>query len=279
MRKSEAVASPFWRLDKKRKLVAEPKVAMGPRFLLAMLCLFALGAARNRTQRTAGPPVPTPAPALVNLSVRATPLEALGEIGLQTRVPIGIIPGRDAGALCRTKTTFVFLGEDPRSALDAIAQTLHYTLNQEEGVFVLAAPDVTPHQRDVLEYRFRVYHYGKKSIVQSISMQLSAALWVAFSKTASVSYGGSIDHSVNGHSVNAHSVDAHSVDAPKISLPPVLHEVTAQEIAGLVVKTPPYGIYLSRIHPSRVASPDDLTIQLSSYGDPKQLKLDLRCQQ
>jgi hypothetical protein len=221
--------------------------------------------------------------------VRATPLETLGEIGLQTRVPIGIIPGSDAGALCRTKTTFVFLGEDPRSALDAIAQTLHYTLNQEEGVFVLAAPDVTPHQRDVLEHRFPVYHYGKKSIVQSISMQLSAALWVAFSKPASVSYGGSIEHSVdthsvdahsvNAHSVNAHSVNAHSVDAPKISLPPVLHEVTAQEIAGLVVKTPPYGIYLSRIHPSRVASQDDLTIQISSYGDPKQLKLDLRCQQ
>lgn len=257
---------------------------MGPRFLLAMLCLFALGATRNRTQRTAVPPAPPPAPALVNLSVRATPLETLGEIGLQTRVPIGIIPGSDAGALCRTKTTFVFLGEDPRSALDAIAQTLHYTLNQEEGVFVLAAPDVTPHQRDVLEHRFPVYHYGKKSIVQSISMQLSAALWVAFSKPASVSYGGSIEHSVDthsvdAHSVNAHSVNAHSVDAPKISLPPVLHEVTAQEIAGLVVKTPPYGIYLSRIHPSRVASQDDLTIQISSYGDPKQLKLDLRCQQ
>jgi hypothetical protein len=203
------------------------------------------------------------------LSIRATPLETLAEIGLQTRVPIGIIPGRDAGALCRTKTTFVFLGEDPRSALDAIAQTLHYTLNQEEGVFVLAAPDVTPHQRDVLDHRFRVYRTARKSIVQSISPQLSEALWVASGKPAPVGYGGSIDHPVN----------AHSVDAPKISLPRVLHDVTAQEIAGLVVKTPPYGIYLSRIHPSRVASPDDLTIQISSYGDPKQLKLDLRCQQ
>ena len=268
------MASPFWLFYKKRRLVAEPKVAMGPRFLLAVICLFALGAARNRTQRTAGPPAPPPAPALVNLSVRATPLETLAEIGLQTRVPIGVIPGRDAGALCRTKTTFVFLGEDARSALDAIAQTLHYTLNQEDGVFVLAAPDVTPHQRDVLDHRFRVYRTGRKSIVQMISLQLSTALWLALGKPAPVSYGGS-----GYHSVDAHPVNAHSVDAPKISLPRVLHDVTAQEIAGLVVKTPPYGIYLSRIHPSRVASPDDLTIQISSYGDPKQLKLDLRCQQ
>lgn len=256
---------PFWLLmyEVKRKLVGEPTAAMEPRFLLAMLCLFAPGAARNAMQQAAGPP-PPPAPALVNLSVRATPLEILGEIGLQTRVPIGIIPGTDAGALCRTKTTFVFLGEDPRKALDAMAQQLHYTLNQEDGVFLLTAPDVTPHQRDVLEHRFRVYRSGRKSIVQRISVQLSEALWSAFSKPAPVSYAASIDH---------------SVDAPKISLPPVLHNVTAQDIAGLAVKTEPRGIYLSRIHPSRMASPGDLAIQISSYGDPKQLKLDLRCQQ
>ncbi|MFL6427456.1 MAG: hypothetical protein ACJ71S_04375 [Acidobacteriaceae bacterium] len=187
-------------------------------------------------------------------------------------MPIGIIPGKDPGALCRTKTTFVFLGEDPGKALDAIAQQLHYTLNQEDGVFVLTAPDVTPHQRDVLEHRFRVYRNGRKSIVQVISMHLSEALWAALSKPAPVGYGGSVSQSVH-----THSVDAHSVDALKISLPPVLHNVTAPEIAGLVVKAGPGGIYLSRIQPSRMASPDDLKIQISSYGDPKQLKLDMNC--
>ena len=247
---------------------------MGPRFLLVMLCLFAPGTARNVMQQAAGPPAPPPAPALVNLSARATPLEVLGEIGLQTRVPIGIVPGKDPGALCRTKTTFVFLGEDPGKALDAIAQQLHYTLNQEDGVFVLAAPDITPHQRDVLEHRFRVYRNGRRSIVQVISVHLSEALWAAFNKPAAVGDGGSVHHSVNAHSVDTRSVDAH-----KISLPPVLHDVTAQEIAGLVVKAGPGGIYVSRIQPSRMASPDDLKIQISSYGDPKQLKLDMDCQQ
>jgi hypothetical protein len=179
-------------------------------------------------------------------------------------VPIGIIPGQDAGALCRTKTTFVFLGEDPRNALDAIAQQLHYTLNQEDGVFLLTAPDVTPHQREVLEHRFRIYRSGRKLIVQTISVQLSEALWIALTKPASYGYGGSIYH---------------SVEAPKISLPPVLHNVTAQEIAGRAIEAEPRGIYLSRIHPSRMASPDDLTIQISSYGDPNQLKLDMHCQQ
>jgi hypothetical protein len=92
---------------------------------------------------------------------------------------------------------------------------------------------------------------------------LSEALWVALTKPATVSYGGSIYHPVN---------------APKISLPPVLHNVTAQDIATLVVKSGPGGIYLSRINPSRVESSDDLKIQFESYGDPGQLKLDMGCQ-
>jgi hypothetical protein len=252
------------------------------RLVLATLCVFVTVAARHPTPQTTGPPVPpAPAPALVNLSERATALAALGEIGLQTRVPIGIIPGADAGALCRTKTTFVFLGEDPRSALDAMAQQLHYTLNQEDGVYLLSAPDVTQHQLDVLDHRFSLYRTGKKLTVQTISMRLSEALWAALAKPASYGHGGSVSHSVAGHSVDAHSVDGHPgdahSDASKISLPPVLHNVTTQEIAGLVVKSGPGGIYLSRIHPSRMASAEDLKIQISSYGDEKQLKLDMSC--
>jgi hypothetical protein len=251
------------------------------RLVLATLCVFVTVAARHPTPQTTAPPAPpASAPALVNLSERATALATLGEIGLQTRVPIGIIPGQDAGALCRTKTTFVFLGEDPRSALDAMAQQLHYTLNQEDGVYVLSAPDVTQHQRDVLEHSFRVYRTGGKSTLQTISMRLSEALWAALvkpAKPASSGHGGSSHHSVNAHSAAGHSVDTDSVDAPKISLPPVLHDVTTQEIAGLVVKSGPGGMYLSRIHPSRMASAEDLKIQISSYGDENQLKRDMSC--
>jgi hypothetical protein len=194
--------------------------------------------------------------------MHATPLELIREIGLQTRVPIGIIPGQDANALCKSKSTFVFLGDDPRDALDAIAQQVHFTLNQEDGVFVLTAPDVTPHQRDVLDHRFRMYRTGRKMIVQVISVQLSEALWAAYTKPTVAGFAGSIPS---------------SVDAPKISLPPVLHNVTAQDIATLVVKSGPGGIYLSHISPARVSSSDDLKIQFESYGDPSQLKLDMSC--
>ncbi len=228
---------------------------------LAMLCLLASIAAPN-VKSQAAPSTGQPAPALVNLSMRATPLELVAEIGLQTKVPIGIISGQDANALCKSKSTFVFLGDDPRDALDAIAQQAHFTLNQKDGVFLLTASDVTPHQRDVLNHRFPIYRVGGKSFAQMISVQLSEALWVAFTKPATVSYGGSIYHSDG---------------APRISLPRILRNVTAQDIATLVVKSAPGGIYLSHIHPSRMGSSDDLKIQFESYGDPSQLKLDMRC--
>ena len=133
---------------------------------------------------------------------------------------------------------------------------------RRDGVFLLAAPDVTSHQRDVLDHRFSVYRHGGKSILQTVSVQLKEALWIAFTKPGSFGYGGSVYHSADG---------------PKISLPPVLRNVTAQEIAGLVVKSGPGGMYLSRIHPSRMASAEDFKIQISSYGDEKQLKLDMSC--
>ncbi len=85
---------------------------MGLRLGVAMLCVLTSAAASDvQAELTSTEP---PAPALVNLSMRATPLELIREIGLQTRVPIGIIPGQDANALCRSKSTFVFLGDAPR---------------------------------------------------------------------------------------------------------------------------------------------------------------------
>lgn len=259
MMEGEAIGLALRRFEKRRKLIAEGQAAMGLRLGMALLCLLASAAASDTGKTHPTGPAPS---ALVNLSMNATPLELIGEIGLQTRVPIGIIPGQDANALCKSKSTFVFLGDPPRDSLEAIAQQLNFTLNQEDGVFVLAAPDVTPHQRDVLDHRFRMYRPGRKSIVQVISARLSEALWAAYAKPAPAGFAGSIPS---------------SADTPKISLPPVLHNVSTQDIAALVVKSEPGGIYLSRINPSRVSSSDDLKIQFESYGDPTQLKLDMTC--
>jgi hypothetical protein len=202
----------------------------------------------------------TPAAALVNLTQNTTVLAAIGEIGLQTGVPIGIIPGRNTAALCQTKHLFVLMDLSPESALSAMAEQVQYTLNQDQGVFVLTAPDVTPHQQQVMNFRLDEFRSGRRETVQMIGAQLSGDLWTEMMH--GTGYAGST---------------LHSVDAPTVSLPRVLKDVTPLDVADRVVKLRPGGLYLSMIAPDRIERPADLKIQFSSYGDPQQLKLDMTC--
>jgi hypothetical protein len=203
-----------------------------------------------------------PSASLVNLTQNTTVMAAIGEIGLQTGVPIGIIPGRNMAALCQAKHTFVLMDLPPESALSTMAQQAHYTLNQDQGVFVLTAPDVTPHQQQVMNFRLREFRSRGRETVQTIGARLSGTLWTEMMHGAG--YGGSM---------------LHSVDAPKVSLPRLLKDVTPLDVADRVVKLGPGGLYLSAIDPDRATGPADLTIRFFSYGDPKQLKLDMTCPQ
>lgn len=211
----------------------------------------------QKPSATAAPP---PIPAVVNLTQNTTVLAAIGEIGLQTRVPIGIIPGRDLAALCQAKHAFVLMNLSPESALSAMARQVHYELNQDQGVFMLTAPDVTPHQQQVMNFRLREFRSRRRETVPMIGARLSAALWSAMMH--GTTYSGAIPH---------------SVDAPRISLPRVLKNVTPLDVADRVVQLGPGGLYLSMIAPDRIESPADLKIQFSSYGDPAQFKLDMTC--
>jgi hypothetical protein len=217
--------------------------------------------AQGQTQES----VPPANESLVNLSTHdTTALATITQIGLQTRSPVGIISGRDLNSLCRLQYTFVLLGQSPENALLAVAQQIHYALSRDHGVFLLTAPDVTPHQQAVLRYRMRIFRSGKRDVAQSIGSRLSVALWIAMNSKASGGVGGSTQH---------------SVDAPRISLPPVLRDVTPLEVANRVVTLSPGGLYVSMIAPERTDRPEDFRIRFYSYGDPDELKLDMACPQ
>jgi hypothetical protein len=141
-----------------------------------------------------------------------------------------------------------------------MAQQLHYALNQEDGVFLLTAPDVTQHQLAVLNFRLHKFRSPRREMVQMISAQLSGALWVE------MMHGGGIAGSILS-----------STDAPQVSLPRVLRDVTPLDVANRVVKLGSGGLYRSLIDPDHAGGPADLTIRFSSYGDPNQLKLDMSC--
>jgi hypothetical protein len=168
----------------------------------------------------------------------------------------------------------VLLGQSPENALFAVAQQMHYTLTQEHGVFLLTAPDVTPHQQAVLRYRMRLFRSGKRDSMQSVGAHLSVALWIAMTSKTGGSVAGSMYHPANASRANAPRTNV-----PRISLPPVLRDVTPQEVADQVVTLSPGGLYLSMIAPERADRPEDFRIRFYSYGDPDQLKLDMTCPQ
>ena len=228
------------------------------RWLECMMVLLIWPSAhgQKRSSTPALPPVAT----VVNLTRNATALEAIGEIGLQTRVPIGIIPGRDVAALCRTKHAFVLMNLPPESALSAIAEQVHYALNQDQGVFMLTAPDVTPHQQQVMNFRLREFRSRRRETAQMIGARLSGTLWTGMM-----------------HGIASSGSIAHSTNAPRVTLPRMLKNVTPLDVADRVVQLGPGGLYLSMIAPDRIETPADLKIQFSSYGDPAQLKLDMSC--
>jgi hypothetical protein len=261
--KGEAAASPFGlerrRIGGREELCVRRRLWGAAALLLGVL-------AQGQTQESAAPvnsqSVNAP---LVNLSTHSTTaLATVAQIGLQTRSPVGIIPGRDLNSLCRLPYTFVLLGQSPENALLAVAQQMHYSLTQDHGVFLLTAPDVTPHQQAVLHYRMHIFRSGKRDVAQSIGTRLSVALWIAMNSKTNGGVGRSTYN---------------SVDAPRISLPPVLRDVTPLEVADRVVTLIPGGLYLSMIAPERTDRPEDFRVRFYSYGEPDQLKLDLACPQ
>ena len=77
----------------------------------------------------------------VDYTDRVNALEAIVAVGLQTKTPIGIIPGRDTTSICRSQYPFDLRDLDAASALLDIARRTQYSLTEENGVFLITAPD------------------------------------------------------------------------------------------------------------------------------------------
>ena len=108
----------------------------------------------------------------------ATLTEAITAIGLQTRMPIGVILGRNKISACSTMYRFDLHEVGAQRSLETVAHEARYSVTQTGGVIVLTAPDVTPRQRMVLAHRFADFKGPQNTSMQMISAQLSGWLWV-----------------------------------------------------------------------------------------------------
>lgn len=192
---------------------------------------------------------------------RATALEAITVIALQTHQPVGIVLGRDQKRLCTAQFPFDLRDMKAKEALRAVSQSVGYSASEENGAVVLTAPDITPYQRYVLAYRFAKFLPGPQPGAQLLSAQLSALILIE------------IDHWKGGWGASTH-------DTTTFDLPEVMENVTPREIADRVVTSGAGGLWIAKISPERV-KPSAATFRESvsfyPYADQRQLLRDISC--
>jgi hypothetical protein len=126
-------------------------------------------------------------------SDHATPLQLIQATGRQTRVPIGVVLGKDPALLSKTSRSYNLENVDAKSALlEAIAGT-GYSLNESNNVLVLIAGDLNPRQRMVLDHVYEDFEAGPDRTMVMLGGQLT--MWMQAELDHVPGFGGSILYS------------------------------------------------------------------------------------
>jgi hypothetical protein len=175
----------------------------------------------------------------------ATPLDLIRATGRQTRIPIGLVLGLDSSKLENPQRSYDLEGT---TAQDALTEAIHgtgYMLREEEGILVLMAGDMTPHQES-----FLYLHYS--SFQPSGTMaQLAADLtgWMWMTTHLAVGYGGSILGSTNDERFSLEE----------------MRSATTKEIANKIVSQGSKGMWILRTAPNETHNPSDYQLEVEPY--------------
>jgi hypothetical protein len=158
----------------------------------------------------------------------ATPLELIRAVGFQTRLPIGVALGNDLDALS-TKHPYDLDRVGARSALLKAIEGTGYSIRNENNVMVLIAPDMTPHQRDLLTHEYRDFKPGPNESMTELGVMLT--MWMRAAMDPKLGFATSILGSTNDERFT-------------LSVPPV---ATTEQIANEIVGQGSKGIWILRV--------------------------------
>lgn len=107
---------------------------------------------------------------------QATPLELIRATGYQTRIPIGLVLGRDQNALSKTRHSYNLKDVDAMAALREAIKGTGYSLKEKNHVFILSAGDVTTRQQQILRYRYSDFKPGPDETMVELGATLT--MWM-----------------------------------------------------------------------------------------------------
>lgn len=175
----------------------------------------------------------------------ATPLDLIRAVGFQTRIPIGVMLGRDLDALSKTSRSHDLEDVDAKSALSKAVEGIGYSIKDENGVIVLTADDLAPRQREILVYEFPKFGEGRRSD-KMICYGMALTGWIRQVAHPGAGYASSCATSPNEEEF-------------KLNIAPL---ATTEEIANQIVSQGSKGMWILKVSASTPIEPtEEIDIQ------------------
>ncbi len=149
-------------------------------------------------------------------SETATPMEVVVAVAMQTHIPMGLFIGRNPHLLCEQRRPVDIHELPPGDALRIALAPDRFSVDEQQGVWQIMAPDLTPWQRGVLAHSFNQYPPQASATMNDLMAQLNG--WMLMEAEGSKGYAGST---------------LSSTDSPRFSLP-TLYGATVQEIGDRI---------------------------------------------
>jgi len=181
------------------------------------------------------------------LASEITPLAAVLRIGMEHRIPLGVIMGAHP-ILCGEKRSFAIRALDFKDALYQAVAGTGYKVIFESDVYVLEPPDPTTHETKLLSY-----HFDRFSAKNSTMVDAGALL---------AGYIATVAEGAKGFAIDTLS----STSAEGINLE--MQSATPREIADHIVTQKGKGVWVFRATPDVLpASGSETSIQIYGYKD------------
>jgi hypothetical protein len=179
----------------------------------------------------------------------ATPLELIRAVGFQTRLPIGLVSGRDLDALSKTKHSYDLDNADARSSLLKAIEGTGYSIKNEDEVLVIIAGDLAPRQRDLLAHQYSNFRTNLDGTMVEFGMTLEMWMRDAVAVDPKRGYGMSILGSTND--------ERFALRVP--------HLATTEEIANQIVSQGSRGMWVFRVSASSPTDGSADSIDIEPY--------------
>jgi hypothetical protein len=175
---------------------------------------------------------------------QATPLDLIRATGRQTRIPIGVVLGKDPSLLSKPRRYDLEKVTARDALLEAIRST-DYSIREEGGVLELIAGDLAPRQNGLLLLHYSNFKLGGTLVEMGVF--LTGWMWAVI--RPGLGFMTSIAGSTNDEQFSGEAIPS----------------ATTEEIANKIVSLGSKGMWILRTSPDLTNDPSNDKVEIEPY--------------